>query len=825
MSIPTRLLSIAIICFLLLLASQTNHFALAAPEAADCDDPNIICVEGTLSADTIWTAENVYVLDNYLTVASGTTLTIEAGTIIKTRHDGMIIEGTLNTNGTAAAPVIFTSLRDDSVGGDTEDNGDSSPLVRDWDSLQFLAGSTGNLTHTEIRYFGSTSDRRGGIYNDGGMLSLDNITLTDGYATNAAITTNVENIPTVSNLTIKEMTYSGIHIRGGDVTTNITIPDQDVIYYLITDDLTVKNNASLTVEAGVVFKVRSAELTIEGALLVNGTASDLAIFTSYRDDRIGGDSNSNGFEPLRNSTRDWDGINFAPNSRGTLNGISVRHAYDGISTDAADVSIQECVLTNNRTGLSVAQNLPLPSITNCDIFNNTSDGIENASTVMLDAPNNWWGDSAGPDDQSDTDGVENTNPSGQDVSNYINFATWATAKLHPELILNESEVVISATAGGNSPSIIPVDLLSGSDLSWEASATESWASAVTATDSLNIQLDTTDLQIGDYEAEAIAQWGDPAMPRYDIVALELRVLAAEDAAPGLNLDIQEANFFGRETIQAPAPLALTLTNTGTGTLDWTATTAAPWLTISPSSGTADTKIEITANIDGLTEGVYDTEILFESPNATNGPFTIPSSLTLGCSNPQPMDVSLVIDRSGSMSSRKLTAAKDAALSFVQLLDFTQDQVAVIAFDDEATVPQALTQDSNAIASAIKSLSSGGGTDISTALQTGQEELRSDRNIAGNLPVMILLSDGEDGNGSDAIAESFLAKAAGTYVVTIGLGDADGDTLKEIASFEKDYYLAPDERDLNNIYNSVATTVSCNVSGTGIEQLYIPFVQQ
>lgn len=824
MNTKKRIASIAVLCATFLLFPKVNYLAVAAPDAVDCDAPQIVCVEGTLEQDSTWTAENVYVIEDELTIKSGVTLTIEAGTIIKARNHGLTIDGTLNTNGTASEPIIFTSLRDDSAGGDTDDN-DSTPRSNDWDNLKFLSGSIGSLTHTELRYFGSATNRLGSIFNDGGTLTLDHVTLTKGQSSYAAITTNIENIPTVSNLTITEMAYSGLGIRGGALITDATIPNQDVIYYLVNDDLTVKSGAALTVEAGTLLKARSTELIIEGELTVNGTADTPVIFTSYNDDRFGGDSNSDGFKAIGRTSRYWDGISFSPNSRGALNGIIINRAYDGITTDAADLSIQDCVLAHNNIGLKVAENLPLPTITNCDIFNNSSDGIRSESTVILEAPNNWWGNSAGPDDNSDADGFENDNPAGQDVSNYINYATWAKAKLHPDLILSQTEIELSATANGNSPSIIPVELVAGSELTWQADATAAWVSASTAANALAIQLDTSTLLPGDYEAAAIAQWGDPAMPRYDIVDLDLRVLALENAAPELNLDATEIKLFGRETIQAPSPIALTLTNIGTGTLDWTATTDAPWLTITPSSGTADTKIQLTADINDLAEGVYKTEILIQSSNATNGPVTLNTSLTLGCSNPRPMDVSLVIDRSGSMSGRKLTAAKEAALSFVQLLDLTREQVAVVAFDDEATLPQALSQDSDAIAAAINALRSGGSTNISNAIQLGQSELRSERRVPANLPVMILLSDGADGRRSDAITESFLAKSAGTYVVTIGLGNADDETLAQIASFRSDYYAAPDERDLINIYNNVATTVSCNVSGTGVEQIYLPFTQK
>lgn len=99
---------------------------------------------------------------------------------------------------------------------------------------------------------------------------------------------------------------------------------------------------------------------------------------------------------------------------------------------------------------------------------------------------------------------------------------------------------------------------------------------------------------------------------------------------------------------------------------------------------------------------------------------------------------------------------------------------------------------------------------------------SSDDISGNLPVILLLSDGEDGRPAQAIEEAFIAKAQGIYIVTIGLGtNVDEAVMKEIVSFEKDYYFAPEADELSVIYNQIVVTVGCNVVGTGVEQLFLP----
>ncbi|MDD5251261.1 MAG: hypothetical protein PHT12_01335, partial [Patescibacteria group bacterium] len=84
-------------------------------------------VSGTITADTTWSAENgPYVVSGIVVVPAGVTLTVEQGTIIKMMsggYHGLNVSGTLDVNGTPEAPVYFTSLKDDSAGGDTNGDG------------------------------------------------------------------------------------------------------------------------------------------------------------------------------------------------------------------------------------------------------------------------------------------------------------------------------------------------------------------------------------------------------------------------------------------------------------------------------------------------------------------------------------------------------------------------------------------------------------------------------------------------------------------------------------------------------------------------------
>jgi hypothetical protein len=80
-----------------------------------------VVVSANLAADATWTADKTYILATRVTVLDGVTLTIEPGTVIKGQAGAadnataLLVArgGTLNAVGTAAAPIIFTSVADE----------------------------------------------------------------------------------------------------------------------------------------------------------------------------------------------------------------------------------------------------------------------------------------------------------------------------------------------------------------------------------------------------------------------------------------------------------------------------------------------------------------------------------------------------------------------------------------------------------------------------------------------------------------------------------------------------------------------------------------
>lgn len=78
----------------------------------------------------------------------------------------------------------------------------------------------------------------------------------------------------------------------------------------------------------------------------------------------------------------------------------------------------------------------------------------------------------------------------------------------------------------------------------------------------------------------------------------------------------------------PANQTISITNTGGGTLDWTASDDAPWLTVSPASGTAPSTLTASVDISGLTAGTYNGTITISATGAANTPVIVLVTLHL-----------------------------------------------------------------------------------------------------------------------------------------------------------------------------------------------------
>ncbi len=212
---------------------------------------------GRLTATETWTADRVHVVESPVSLATGVTLTIQAGAVVKFAPEASIgIEdgAALLAPATANAPIIFTTLTDDSSGGDTNlDGAQTRPTPGYWNGVVALgAGQFNSNDHVELRYY----------------------------------------IATHSGVLAGNETWSG------------------TLLHQVVEDVTVPGAATLTIEPGAIIKFnpkRGILVEAGGQLFANGTVAQPIVFTSLLDDSAGGDSNHDG-DNTTPAPGDWMGI-------------------------------------------------------------------------------------------------------------------------------------------------------------------------------------------------------------------------------------------------------------------------------------------------------------------------------------------------------------------------------------------------------------------------------------------------------------------------------------------------------------------------------------
>jgi Ca-activated chloride channel family protein len=139
----------------------------------------------------------------------------------------------------------------------------------------------------------------------------------------------------------------------------------------------------------------------------------------------------------------------------------------------------------------------------------------------------------------------------------------------------------------------------------------------------------------------------------------------------------------------------------------------------------------------------------------------------------PINVALVIDKSGSMQGEKIRRARDAAIMAVERMR-TDDIMAVVTYSNNAEIllPATKTTDKESLKTAINGLSAGRSTALYDGVKKGAQEIRKflDRNRVNRI---VLVSDGLANVGPDSPKELGLLGASlgkeGIVVTTIGLG--------------------------------------------------------
>ena len=152
---------------------------------------------------------------------------------------------------------------------------------------------------------------------------------------------------------------------------------------------------------------------------------------------------------------------------------------------------------------------------------------------------------------------------------------------------------------------------------------------------------------------------------------------------------------------------------------------------------------------------------------------------------RPINLSLVLDRSGSMSGSPLRNAIKAAEQLVEYLQ-PEDYLSVVVYDDvaETILPPQLATDKDKIKAAIRKIRARGVTNLSSGWLMGCDRVQSQQTLE-QLNRVLLLTDGLANCGivdPQVLVNTAKEKAeAGIMTTTLGFGEGfNEDLLIEMA---------------------------------------------
>ena len=160
----------------------TDNEGMAEEAVAVINISNVptISVTENISSNTTWQTGKIYILEGRITVLSGVTLTIQPGVVVKGRAGSesnatalMIARGgKLNAEGTSSSPIIFTSVSDQILPGNTESPNLEPTLNGLWGGLIILGKAPISAEAEAMQIEGIPTSDLNGLY--GGTDPADN---------------------------------------------------------------------------------------------------------------------------------------------------------------------------------------------------------------------------------------------------------------------------------------------------------------------------------------------------------------------------------------------------------------------------------------------------------------------------------------------------------------------------------------------------------------------------------------------------------------------------------------------------------------------------
>ena len=271
---------------------------------------------------------------------------IDAGVILKLERQTVNVANKLECKGTAASPVVWTSLFDDARGGKSIKRSTSKAAAGDWSSFVINGSSPMfdvSLVHTQILYGGSATAAL--LTRGPARVKLDNVDIADSASAGLRNTASVidfkmtncdisdckgaaveqfplDSLPFCRKNTTRNTAQNHFQVRAGLLRGSVAIrPDNyPGNHFIVTDDIVVGSTAKLTLRPGVFIGMRRGRIQVAGQLEILGSPSRPVLLTSEKDTPKG-----------KPAPGDWGGISIeAKAGKCKLHNAVIRYSTNGM---------------------------------------------------------------------------------------------------------------------------------------------------------------------------------------------------------------------------------------------------------------------------------------------------------------------------------------------------------------------------------------------------------------------------------------------------------------------------------------------------------------